>query len=225
MHHAGQNAEPESTIALVEQQLPQSADAATAWLDDYGTHADELLSRRADVLAYEAAIAEDDPRQVLTYERRGAGYKADPAIAQPPTQLQLNEIPGYGWWGRPERESAHRAVDLQLTLIATRFASRAATARYIELTGEHASYCSQTEPDTLIYSGGFVTQDTDYGPGIKRDDFVFIALFANADAALTHRDDPQHLALQPKLAAIDKERVLLRTYRTSGRGFLWGPGA
>ena len=45
--------------------------------------------------------------------------------------------------------------------------------------------------------------------------------FADEAAAIKHRDDPVHVALQPKLAELNRERILAQSYLTSGKGFLW----
>jgi hypothetical protein len=64
-------------------------------------------------------------------------------------------------------------------------------------------------------------RDADRGPAIRQGDLLFIAAFADEAAAIKHRDDPAHVALQPKLAELNRERILLQTYRTSGKGYLW----
>jgi hypothetical protein len=96
--------------------------------------------------------------------------------------------------------------------------------RYIEVTGEHADYCREAERGTLIYSGGFALRDSDRGPDIKVGDMLFVAAFANEEAAIQHRDDPQHVKLQPMLNEIERERTFLLSYKTAGKGYLWRGG-
>ena len=113
---------------------------------------------------------------------------------------------------------------VSITLIGTRFFDAAMNQRYIEVTGEHAQYCREAEPGTLIYSGGLALRDSDRGPDIKTGDMLFVAAFANERAAIQHRDDPRHVKLQPVLNEIKRERTFLLTYESTGKGYLWRAG-
>ena len=64
-------------------------------------------------------------------------------------------------------------------------------------------------------------RDADRGPDVRAGDLVFVAVFADEAAAVQHRDDPRHQALQPKLERIGRERTFWQTYRTTGKGYLW----
>jgi quinol monooxygenase YgiN len=68
-------------------------------------------------------------------------------------------------------------------------------------------------------------RDADRGPAIRQGDLLFVSAFADEAAAIRHRDDPEHVALQPKLAELNRERILVQTYRTSGKGYLWAGGS
>ena len=109
---------------------------------------------------------------------------------------------------------------ISITLIGTRFADDAMRQCYIDMTGEHAQYCRQAEPGTLIYGGGLALRDSDRGPDIKTGDMLFVAAFADEPAVIQHRDDPRHVALQPILNDIDREPTFLLSYTSTGKGYL-----
>ncbi|MGI9328746.1 MAG: antibiotic biosynthesis monooxygenase [Pseudomonadales bacterium] len=226
--------------ALVEYQIRAETTTVQQWLDVWGMRAEDAFLAEPETCAYEAAISAENEQRVLIFERYAEGESSIHAHTQRPAHTALMETMGaknmtkrrvmsnlyadvdnYGWWQRPERDAAMRDADLLVTLIGTRFPSAEMKQRYIELTGAHAAYCWETEPGTLVYSAGIALRDADRGPEIKAGDLVFVAVFANEEAAAEHRDDPQHVALQPKLAEIKRERVMLQSYRTSGKGFLW----
>jgi hypothetical protein len=87
----------------------------------------------------------------------------------------------------------------------------------------HAEYCWIEEPDTLIYSGGIATADADRELDIKAGDLIFLMGTTDMAAMEKHRDDPKHLALGPKFSelGINVEGTFLRTYETTGDGYLW----
>lgn len=109
---------------------------------------------------------------------------------------------------------------ISITLIGTRFADDAMRQCYIDMTGEHAQYCRQAEPGTLIYSGGLALRDSARGPAIKTGGMLFVATFVDEPAANQYRDDPRHLALQPILNDIDRERTFLLSCTSTGKGYL-----
>ena len=225
---------------LVEYEIRSDNTTPTEWLDVWAPRGLDALMHEPETTAYEAALSTEHEQRVLIFERYGRGMHSIEAHAQRPAHALLQEtmgargmtrrrvmtsmfadIDGYGWWSRPERAEALRVGGFPMTLIVTRFPDAASRARYIQLTGDHARYCWAAEPDTLVYAGGLAIRDADRGPAIREGDLLFVAVFADEAAAIKHRDDPEHLALQPKLAELKRERILLQTYRTSGRGYLW----
>jgi len=226
--------------ALVEFQVRKETTTPDEWLNVWQPRGQDALDAEPSTTAYEAAVSEDHSHNILIFERYTNGDDSiKEHIARPSHQVlnetmaanqmtkrrvmanRLQDIEHYGWWARPDQTPTQRDADLRMTVIGTRFPDEATKQRYIELTGAHADYCRTHEPGTLIYSGGLVLQDAQRGPDLRAGDLVFIAVFANEAAAVQHRDDPRHLALQPELEAIKRERVLLQSYRTSGRGYLW----
>ena len=226
--------------ALVEYQIRSENCTREQWLNTWAPRAADALDAETGTTAYETAIHQNEDRQVMLFERYTEGQTSlDAHMARPSHQALMDvmgkarmikrrimsnlfqDIPDYGWWSRPERTPVLREAGLSMTLIVTRFDAAATRHRYIELTGDHARYCWHHEPDTLVYSGGLALRDSDREPQIKTGDLLFIAVFANDSAAAKHRDDPQHIALQPKLAELDRERILVQRYNTSGKGFLW----
>ncbi|MFT6644235.1 MAG: quinol monooxygenase YgiN [Patiriisocius sp.] len=226
--------------ALVEYQVRSETTSVNEWLDVWQGRGEDALAGEPETSCYEAAVSDQDTDQVLVFERYTNGRASiDAHIARPAhTTLmetmggrkmtrrrvmsnQFVDIDDYGWWSRAIDESPMRDVDVLITLIGTRFASDEMKQRYIEVTGEHAAYCFDAEPDTLIYNGCIAQGDADRGPDIKTGDMLFVAAFKNEAAAVKHRDDPSHVALQPRLAEIERQRTFMRTYRSTGRGYLW----
>ncbi len=231
-----------SFTALVEFQVRTETTTNSEWLDVWSPRGEDALVGEPQTTAYAAATSIDSPQNILIFERYANGRDSLTAHMERPAHEHLHatmgernmtkrrtlnglfgDIENYGWWSRPERLPTLSAADLQLTLICTRFPTDAMREQYLALTGAHADYCRAAEPDTLIYSGGLALADNERGPEIKAGDLLFVAVFADEAAATKHRDDPQHLALQPKLAAVERERVFVKSYRTTGAGYLWAP--
>ena len=226
--------------ALVEFEVRTDTTTMAQWLDVWSTRGRDALTDEPETTAYEAAQSEAHERQVLIFERYARGQSSIDTHRQHAAHSHLQETMGarnmtrrgvmaglfsdiddYGWWSRPERVEMLRVGGVRLTIIITRFPDETTKARYITLTGDHAKYCWNNEPDTLIYAGGLAVRDAERGPAIRQGDLLFVAAFADDAAAIKHRDDPVHVALQPKLAELERERILLQTYRTSGEGYLW----
>ena len=237
-----EKAEPltSSLTVLVEFEVHSDTTTMAQWLDVWGARGLDALAGEPETIAYEAAQSEEHERQVLIFERYARGFSSIDNHQQRAAHSYLQETMGarnmtkrrvmtslfsdidhYGWWSRPERAEVLRTRGLPLTVIVTRFPDDATKARYIKLTRDHAKYCWDNEPDTLIYAGGLAIRDADRGPAIRQGDLLFIAAFTDDAAAIKHRDDPAHVALQPLLAELNRERILLQTYRTSGKGYLW----
>ncbi|MCP5180635.1 MAG: hypothetical protein H6993_04770 [Pseudomonadales bacterium] len=236
MNHTAED----SLTVLVEYEIRGDTTTMDEWLDVWEPRGLDALTGEPETNAYEALQSEEHERQVLVFERYARGMNSIHLHQQRPAHAALQETMGarrmtkrrvmtslfadiddYGWWSRPEYAEVLRTRGLRMTVIVTRFQDEATRDRYIQLTGDHARYCWDNEPGTLIYSGGLAIRDADRGPPIRQGDLLFIAAFADEAAAIRHRDDPAHVALQPKLAELNRERILLQTYRTSGKGYLW----
>ena len=229
-----------SMTALVEYQVRTATTSVEDWLQVWGRRAEDALAGEPETAAYEALGSLETADNILIFERYLNGQQSIDAHTSRPAHAQLMEemgagnmtrrrvmtnlfddIPDYGWWSRPEQDPTMRDSNLLVTLLVTRFPDVQARADYIRLTGDHADYCQEIEPGTLVYSGGIARMDADRGPTIKAGDLLFVAAFADEVAAEKHSIDPQHLALQPKLLEIPRERVMVQHYRTTGAGFLW----
>lgn len=240
MNENDENQAKAPLMALVEYQVRTETTSVNEWLDVWQDRGEDALAGEPETSSYEAAISDQDTDQVLVFERYINGRASIDAHIARPAHATLMETMGgrkmtrrrvmsnhfadiddYGWWSRALDEAPMRDADVLITLIGTRFASDEMKQRYIDVTGEHAAYCFDAEPDTLIYNGCIAQDDADRGPDIKIGDMLFVAAFKNEAAALKHRDDPRHVALQPRLSEIERERTFIRTYRSTGRGYLW----
>jgi quinol monooxygenase YgiN len=229
--------------ALVEYQVRTETTTVNDWLDVWQERGQDALVGEPDTSAYEAALSQQDESHVLVFERYAQGQSGIDAHAARPAHAMLMQtmgersmtrrrvmsnlfadIEGYGWWDRATADNTMSEAGIAITLIGTRFKDAAMKQRYIEVTGEHAEYCREAEPGTLIYSGGLALRDSDRGPDVKTGDMLFVAAFANEQAAIRHRDDPRHVALQPVLNEIERERTFLLSYQSSGKGYLWRGG-
>ena len=212
--------------ALVEYQVRTETTTVDEWLDVWQKRGQDALVGEPGTSAYEAARSQQDESHVLVFERYAQGQSSiDAHVARPAHGIlmetmgersmtrrrvmsnQFADIEGYGWWDRAQAAEPMSDAAMQ--------------QRYIEVTGAHADYCREAEPGTLIYSGGLALRDADRGPDVKAGDMLFVAAFGNEQAAITHRDDPRHIALQPALNEIKRERTFLLSYKSSGNGFLW----
>ena len=224
---------------LVEFEIRPENNSMSQWLAVWKDRGDDALFGEPETSAYEAAVSQENPNQVLIFERYTTGLSGIKVHTERPahatlTQVmgernmtrrrvmanQYRDIPDYGWWDRSDGKPM-RDEDVIITIIGTRFEDDAARDRYIEVTGEHARYCYEAEPDTLVYNGAIALQDAERGPNVRAGDLVFVAAFRNEQAVIKHRDDPRHLALQPVLEQINRERMFALTYRSTGAGFLW----
>ena len=226
--------------ALVEYQVRAETTTVDEWLDVWQKRGQDVLVGEPDTSAYEAARSLQDESHVLVFERYAKGQSSIDTHVERPAHTTLMEtmgkrsmtrrrvmsnqfadIEGYGWWDRAQSDEPMSDASITITLICTRFTDAAMKQRYIEVTGEHADYCREAEPGTLIYSGGLALRDSDRGPDVKAGDMLFVAAFANEQAAKAHRDDPRHVALQPILNEINRKRTFLLSYKSTGNGYLW----
>lgn len=229
--------------ALVEYQVRTEKTTVNEWLDVWRARGRDARVGEPDTSAYEALRSLQDESHVLVFERYAHGQSSIDAHVARPAHATLMEtmgersmtrrrvmsnvfadIEGYGWWDRAGSDEFMSKPGVSITLIGTRFADAAMKQRYIEVTGEHADYCREAEPGTLIYSGGLALRDSDRGPDIKAGDMLFVAAFADDQAAIAHRDDRRHVELQPELNDIERERTFLLSYESTGNGYLWRGG-
>lgn len=231
---------PPPLTVLVEYQIRKETTSADEWLAVWAKRGEDALAGEPETLSYEALRSSDVAENILVYERYQNGQQSIDAHVARPAHANLMvemgaakmtkrrvmtnvfaDVPGYGWWSRPERSQTMRGSDIAVTFIVTRFDNEQAKADYVGLTSEHATYCQSAEPDTLVYGGGIAQDDADRGPEIKAGDLLFVAAFADPAAAEKHSIDPRHLALLPRLEQIPRQRVMVQQYRTTGTGFLW----
>lgn len=226
--------------ALVEYEVRAETATVDEWLEVWQSRGQDALVGEPDTSAYEATRSLQNEGHVLVFERYAHGQSSlDTHVARPAhgslmeimgerrmtrRRVMSNlyaDIEGYGWWDRAGSDKPMSEADVTITLIGTRFNDDAMKQRYIDVTGEHADYCREAEPGTLIYSGGLALRDSDRGPDIRTGDMLFVAAFANDQAAIQHRDDPRHVQLQPVLNEIERERTFLLSYKSTGKGYLW----
>jgi len=226
--------------ALVEFEVRTANNSVEEWLEVWRERAQDALIGEPETIAYETAVSQDNPSQILVFERYTNGQSSIGAHVKREAHISLNETMGgrnmtrrrvmsnllndiddYGWWSRDAGGQPLAEENVVIVLLVSRFEDAVERQRYIDLTREHARYCRSAEPDTLIYNGGIAQRDADRGPDIKAGDLVFVAAFKDDAALLRHRDDPYHVKLQPVLESIKRERKFSMSYLSTGRGFLW----
>lgn len=225
---------------LVEYQIRSESCGADQWLDVWQRRAQDAEDHEPDTTAYAASLATEDSSRVLIFGRYKNGRLGLDSHMQRNAHAELlntmgarnmtkrrvmsqfmTDIDGYGWWERPDQPALATRAGLPMTVFGARFSSTAMREEYLALTGEHADYCREAEPGTLIYSAGVAQRDGDRGPDVRAGDLLFVAVFADAAAVAMHRDDARHVALQRKLEGIERESTFLQTFNTTGNGFLW----
>ena len=211
------------------------------WLAEWNKRALDARDGEPETNAYAAAVNVEEESRVLIFERYAFGQRSLKTHSERPAHKALmdamaernmtkrmvyassfTDAPNYGWWSRSERRDAAISEGAILVVFGMRFSNDAHRDKFIELTGKHADYCLGNEPDTLVYGGGLATTDSDRAD-IKAGDFIFVMACTDIAAVDTHRNDPQHMALAGRFqeAAITSEVTFMKTYRTTGLGFLW----
>lgn len=227
-----------SMTAAVEFQIRTENTTMSDWLDEWQERARDALDGEPETAAYEAAVSLDDESCVLVYERYAQGAASVKAHIERPAHTQLTEnmgaknmtkrrvmstqfydVPGYGWWSREQGTEVKEGAIV--VLAGFRFEGEGLDA-FLKLSGEHAAYCWDAEPDTLVYSGGIAAKDADRGVDVKAGDLVFVMACTDMDAVNKHAEDPNHVALGDRFAAsgVVLENTFAKTYRTTGRGFI-----
>ncbi len=231
----------ESMTALVEFQIRPETTSLTDWLEVWNKRAEDARDGEPETTAYAASVNVENELNVLVYERYQNGSSSLKAHSERPAHAALMEtmgaanmtkrrvmstrfvdLPDYGWWGRPGSGSASTDTGCMLIVVGLRLETDALEA-FIRLSAEHADYCRDNEPDTLIYSGGIAAADADREIDVKKGDLIFVMGTTDEAARQRHAEDPKHLVLGPRMSAKGVEPVVTfrRTYRTTGNGFLW----
>jgi hypothetical protein len=231
-----------SMTAVVEFQIRAENTTMDEWLATWHARARDALEGEPETSAYEAAISDEDDSCVLVYERYARGNDSLKVHMERPAHAELtnamgernmtkrrvmgtrfNDVPDYGWWSRTDEPDVRS--DAVVVLLGMRFRTDEDRDKFIELSGEHAAYCWDAEPDTLIYSGGIAAQDADRGPDIKAGDLIFVMVCTDAEAVDKHANDPNHIALGARFAdaGVEVERTFMKTYRSTGQGYLSKP--
>jgi quinol monooxygenase YgiN len=225
---------------LIEYQVRTENNSVAEWLDVWNDRGEDARVGEPETDAYVAAVNLADESNVLVFERYANGQSSLDAHVDRPAHAQLMEAMGsrqmtrrrvmstgfsdladYGWWARSgSLDPGDRGVVLMA--LGFRFGSDEDRATYIKASREHAAYCWDAEPDTLIYSAGLAMADADREIDLHKGEVVFVMACTDLAAANRHANDPRHLALMAELEAnIQMERTFLRSYKTTGHGFLW----
>ena len=226
--------------ALVEFQIRKENATMQEWLTQWEKRAQDACEAEPETSAYAAAISTTNDSNVLVYERYAKGRSSLELHMERPANAELTavmgerrmtkrrvmsaqfaDISGYGWWGRPETHPAD-FENMLLVVIGLRFGDDESADGFIGLSSEHAAYCREAEPDTLIYSAGLATADSDRGD-IEQGDFICVMGCTDMAAMQKHSADPNHLALGGKIMKLklQVQPTFSQIYRTTGKGFLW----
>ena len=232
----------ESMTTIVEFQVNTEKNTVEEWLVEWSKRAEDSRVGEPQTPSYAAAVNVESNDNVLVFERYSRGDESLKAhldrAAHKELQARMGEqqmtkrrvmstrfvdVDDYGWWSRPGKTSSMTQPGVILTFLGMRFPSLDQRNEFIRLSQIHAEYCWIEEPDTLIYSGGIATADADRELDIKAGDLIFLMGTTDMAAMEKHRDDPKHLALGPKFSelGINVEGTFLRTYETTGDGYLW----
>ncbi len=228
-------------IAVVEFEIETKTTTMSEWLDEWEKRAEDAYDFEPETTAYEAAVHVEDETRVLVYERYERGLASLQTHMERPSHKVIGEamgagrmiknrslvniafdVPDYGWWSRPEVASPAKGADQSFILLGMKFASPAHRTQFITMSAEHARYCADAEPDTLVYSGGIVADFPDSNPWAEGD-LLFVMACTDAAATDKHATDPNHLALGERLRkeGVEITQAEPTHYRTTGRGFLW----
>lgn len=227
---------------VVEFQIRTETTSLEAWLDEWQKRAEDAFDAEPETMAYEACVNVEDPSKVLIFERYERGLESVQIHMERPAHKHLHavmgeknmtrrrvfsniaaDIAGYGWWSRQEFAETLNRPDLPLILLCMGFADDLTRDKFIEISGTHASYCLDAEPETLIYSGGIALNEGKPDTPAQKDDLLFIMGCTDDPAVEKHAIDPNHVALGETMAeaGVEATRSDLLQYRTTGRGYMW----
>ena len=235
------NAVDQPMTAIVEFRIPADEMSMADWLSLWTGRADDARDGEPETSAYEAAVSIDNGADVLVFERYRHG---DPSLLlhmERPSHAALArslgehkvsmsrtliakfvDLPDFGWWSRPERDPIFTEPGAVMIVIGMNFSDDNAKDAFVRLSAQHAAYCWDAEPDTLVYSAGRSVADANYGIDVEAD-LIFVMCYTNMAAAEKHREDPRHIALGEQLEknGIAPPVAFSRLYTTSGCGYLW----
>jgi len=228
--------------AIVEFQVNSETTTTDEWLNEWAVRAEDARDGEPDTPAYASALNAESEGSVLVFERYAHGddslskHSARDAHERLHSRMgennmtkrrvmsaRFSDVSGYGWWSRKDHRDLMNEPNVIVTILGMRFETAEQRDRFIDLSQVHAQYCWNEEPDTLVYSGGIATSDADREIDLRTGDLVFVMACTDLAAVEKHRDDPNHLALGEKFAqaGINIESPFMRTYRTTGHGYLW----
>lgn len=231
-----------SMTAVVEFQIRPENVSMEGWLDIWDKRAQDAWEGEPETTAYAAAVNLEDERNVLVFERYAHGERSIKTHSERPAHAELtrtmgernvtkrrvlsarfDDIEDYGWWSRPDADGGSGAAGAIITLLGMRFIGEATRAAFIDISARHADYCWREEPETLIYTGGLASADADREIDLKTGDLVFMMVTTDMAATEKHANDPEHLGLGATFEArgVKMEQLFLRSYRTTGNGYLW----
>ena len=182
---------------------------------------------KTDIVGY---LSDENDSSLLIYERHIAGSSTtrpyQPASANGQVsamQIECHDIVGFGWWSRNLIGS--QQAQLNLSMMCIRFPDEGHLQGFIKLSQNHAAYCWEAEPDTVIYSAGIVTSYSESDLDIESGDIIFIMGCTDEAAVQKHLEDPKHVALGYQLydADIRLTPTLTKSYKTCGDGFFYKP--
>lgn len=228
--------------AIVEFQVNTETTSVEEWLEEWSKRAEDARVGEPQTPSYAAAINSEVDNNILVFERYSQGDSSLKEHLNRTAHGELHKRMGdknmtkrrvmgtrftdveeYGWWSRPNQEDVMMRPGVILTVLGMRFPSEQQREKFIQLSQAHADYCWKEEPDTLIYSGGLALSDADRELDIKAGDLIFVMASTDMEAMVKHRDDPKHVAIGEQLSAegINVEGTFLRSYETTGDGYLW----
>ncbi len=227
--------------AIVEYQIRAENNSMDEWLEVWKPRGEDAQIGEPETLAYATAVNDEEPSQVLVYERyqRPESLPIHSAREAHKTLLstmgernmtrrrvfsgRFDDGDGFGWWVPSGEQADPICAGASISLLGLRFGEERSRQRFFELTREHARYCWDAEPSTWVYSCGFAAAAMDRELDVVEDDLLGVMICADRQAADQHANDPRHLGLGETMANenLDVKQLFLRTYTTTGHGFLW----
>jgi len=203
-----------------EIELVELAEGAFAETRDSFFELIETVRSLATTKACVGGLQVDNQQSGVLYVRRQGGVDAAGLFADSRWYLNLETVPGWGWW---QREDSIDSAGMHMTVLAMRFPDEKSRSRFIDATREHGEYCWENESDTQVYGLSVVVDAKGAANQVALGDLVVVMICTDALAFEKHRDDPRHLALGDKIAAlsIPVESSFAQTYELSAAGYLW----
>lgn len=219
---------PGNVISTILTEHQVDLESIDRWIDRWRATASAAINDEPLLLANEAALSDEDSSSVLVYERvsGGAQQQSPPKLAEAIAtnmRIQLTDIPGFGWWSR--HTAGLQQGKLKLSMTGLRFPDETHKEGFLKLSQEHALYCWDEEPDTLIYSCGNVAGFAESELDIENGDLVFVMGCTDEAAVQKHLEDPKHEALGYVLydAGVRLTPTFSKSYQTLGDGFFHKP--